>query len=42
VVQVFWHGITNPAFELAPDEFIRVEFRGVARESLGVQPWVVG
>ena len=42
VVQVFWHGITNTAFELAPDEFVRVEFRGVARKSLSVQPRMGG
>jgi hypothetical protein len=42
MVQVFWYGIAKTPFELAPDEFIRVEFRGVSRESLGVQPRMGG
>jgi hypothetical protein len=37
MVQIFRCGIADPAFELAPNEFIRVEFRSIAGELLSMQ-----
>jgi hypothetical protein len=40
MTQIPGHAVSQGSFELCPDEFIRIEFRGVAWETMGVKPRV--